>query len=133
MDRRKGSRSRVIDSVEAAAGLFASAFSGARDERLYVAHLCTNKRLIGIRIRYASARRQVDFPLRAIIHDAVGLGSAELVLAHNHPSGDAEPSATDINATRSLIRIAGPLGVKVRDHLVFGGGSYVSLRQRGLL
>lgn len=130
----RGGRKRIIDSLEAANALFAPAFVGARDERLYIAHLDAERRLIGVRIRFAPEGRPVDFPLRAIIGDAVALGSTDLILAHNHPSGDPVPSATDIEVTRSLVQIARPIGLNVRDDLVFGGGGrFVSFRQRGLL
>ena len=133
MERAQGRRVRVIDTVEAAVALLASAFARARDERLYVAHLGEGRQLIGIRIRFAPEDQPLDFPIRGIIADAVALGSAEVVLAHNHPSGDPTPSATDIESTRSLVQVARPIGLTVRDHLVFGGGAYVSFRERGLL
>jgi len=55
------------------------------------------------------------------------------LLIHNHPSGDPTPSAADIEGTRSLVQVAKPIGVSVRDHLVFGRDSVASFRARGLL
>jgi DNA repair protein RadC len=133
MKRAQGRRVRIIDSLEAALALFAPALARARDERLYVAHLGEARDLIGIRIRFATEGSAVDFPVRGIIADAIALGSAEIVLAHNHPSGDPTPSVTDIESTRSLIRVARPIGLIVRDHLIFGGGTCVSFREQGLL
>lgn len=124
---------RTIDSLDAAHALFAPALAHASDERLYVAHLDRRSRLIGVRLRYGKIERAVDLPLRAIVADAVALGSHALLLAHSHPSGDPSPSETDIEATRLLVRIARPLDLRVRDHLVFGGAAFVSLRAEGLL
>lgn len=133
MERAKCRRVRLIDSLEAARALFAPALVHARDERLYVAHLDETRQLLGLRIRFAPDHGAVEFPVRGIIADAIALGSASVILAHNHPSGDPTPSATDIDSTRSLVRAARPIGLAVRDHLVFGGGAFVSFRERGLL
>ncbi|HYZ48297.1 MAG TPA: JAB domain-containing protein [Sphingomonas sp.] len=126
-------RRRIIDSLQAARELFAPAFARARDERLYIAHLDSSRRLMGLRIRYAQSDSMLDFPVREIVADAIALQSAGLVLAHNHPSGDPTPTAADIEATRGLVQVGRPLGLAVRDHLVFGRGGFVSFRERGLL
>jgi DNA repair protein RadC len=130
----EGHRRPLIDSLSAAEAFFAPTFDRARDERLHVGHLDAGMRLIGVRIRYAAAGMPVEFAIRGIIADAIQLGSAALILAHNHPSGDPTPSATDIETMRSLVQVARPLGLVVRDHLVFGSeGRFVSFRQSGLL
>ena len=73
------------------------------------------------------------FPLRDIIADAATHGSAGIVLAHNHPSGDARPSESDRRATRRLASAAEALDCAVLDHLVFGGDDCTSFRRIGLL
>lgn len=128
-----GRDARIVDSLDAARVLLAPLFYGARAERLIVAHLDRAGRLLGVRIRYAPPGTPVDVPVRAIVADALQLGTAALILAHNHPSGDPTPSGADIDAMRSLMQAARPLGFAVRDHLVFGGDGFVSFRQRGLL
>jgi DNA repair protein RadC len=55
------------------------------------------------------------------------------MLAHNHPSGDPEPSADDIRTTRDAVAAGRLLGVEVVDHLVMGAGRHVSLRERRLM
>lgn len=130
---RERVRTRVIDSLAAADALFAPALARARDERLYVAHLDGQARLIGVRLRYALDQQTVDLSVRGIVGDAIALGSAAVVLAHNHPSGNPQPSATDIEATRELAHIAKSIGLSVRDHLIYGGGTVVSFRSLGLL
>jgi DNA repair protein RadC len=71
--------------------------------------------------------------LRQIIIDASHHGSAGIVLAHNHPSGDARPSDSDCRATRRLASAAEALDCTVLDHLVFAGKDCTSLRQLGYL
>lgn len=75
----------------------------------------------------------VDLPVRDIISDAARLGSAGIVLAHNHPSGDASPSDADCRATRRLARAAEAIDLAIVDHLVFGAGECRSFRRMGLL
>ena len=72
--------------------------------------------------------------MRSIIADAARLGSAGVVLAHNHPSGDATPSASDCRATRKLAVAGEAMDLAVVDHLVFAAdGECRSFRRMGLL
>ncbi len=68
---------------------------------------------------------------REVFHEAVTARAASLVLFHNHPSGDPEPSAEDFALTRRLVSAGTLLGIEVLDHLVLGAGRYVSLKDRG--
>jgi DNA repair protein RadC len=57
-----------------------------------------------------------------------------LLLGHNHPSGDPEPSAEDVVLTRRLASAGALLGIDVLDHLILGeAGRFVSLKSRGVL
>lgn len=70
---------------------------------------------------------------REVFQEAVVSRAAALVLFHNHPSGDPEPSAEDLALTRRLSSAGGLMGIEVLDHLILGAGRYVSLKQRGIL
>lgn len=70
---------------------------------------------------------------RDVFRTAVRMGATSIVLAHNHPSGDPEPSRDDIALTRRLSESAELLGIPLRDHIVFGDGRFVSLKERNLL
>jgi DNA repair protein RadC len=61
---------------------------------------------------------------------AIRLGAAAIVVAHVHPSGDAEPSREDIELTKRLIEAGKLLGIPLLDHLILGDESFVSLRSR---
>lgn len=69
---------------------------------------------------------------REVFAPAIAVASASLILAHNHPSGDPEPSTEDIMVTQQLVESGRLLGIPVRDHVVLGDRSYVSLRERGI-
>jgi DNA repair protein RadC len=70
---------------------------------------------------------------REVFQEAVVSRAATLVLFHNHPSGDPEPSAEDLSLTRRLAAAGSLMGIEVLDHLVLGAGRYVSLKERGVL
>ena len=64
---------------------------------------------------------------REVFRTAVSEGAANLVLVHNHPSGDPTPSSEDRAVTRQLAAAGRALGIPVLDHVVIGRGRYVSL------
>ncbi|MES2001274.1 MAG: JAB domain-containing protein [Pseudomonadota bacterium] len=101
-------------------------------ESLWVAHVDDEARCVHVS-RHQGDERGAAFPLRTIIADAATHGSAAIVLAHNHPSGDARPSKSDCIATRRLAAAAEALDCTILDHLVFGGSDCVSMRQLGYL
>lgn len=70
---------------------------------------------------------------REVFHPAVSCCAAAVVVAHNHPSGDPEPSPEDLALTRRLRQAGEILGIEVLDHIVVGRARYVSLKQRGVL
>ncbi|MDD3867609.1 MAG: DNA repair protein RadC, partial [Eubacteriales bacterium] len=70
---------------------------------------------------------------RDLFREAVKANAASLILAHNHPSGDASPSKEDIETTRRLMEAGEMMGIRVVDHLIVAAGGSVSLRQLGYL
>ena len=70
---------------------------------------------------------------REVFHAAIRAKAAALVLMHNHPSGDASPSADDLEITRRLVQVGDMVGIRVVDHVIVGQGAFSSLADRGLL
>jgi DNA repair protein RadC len=70
---------------------------------------------------------------REVFSAALGARATAIVLAHNHPSGDPEPSEVDIALTEQLAEGGRILGIRVLDHIVVGDGAFVSLLERGRL
>jgi DNA repair protein RadC len=123
-----------LDGLETARGFFAGCFADTDPgrESLWVAHVDDQARCVHL-TRHEGDETGAKFPLRSIIADAAVHRRAGIVLAHNHPSGDATPSASDCRATRRLASAAEALDCAILDHLVFGGGECTSLRRMGLL
>ena len=68
---------------------------------------------------------------REVFGPALRVGACAVVVAHNHPSGDPEPSSEDRGVTERLFAAGELVGVPLLDHIVVGGASFVSLRGRG--
>ena len=107
--------------------------SALRREVFHV--LCFNSRnvlLADVRVAEGTMNTCPVDP-REVYAAALTTRATAIALAHNHPSGDPEPSAQDVALTMQLVEAGRLLGIKVLDHLVVGDGSYVSLMERGLL
>ena len=70
---------------------------------------------------------------REVVKLALAHNAAALILAHNHPSGVAEPSQADRQITDRLVQSLGLVDIRVLDHMVIGDGETVSFAERGLL
>jgi DNA repair protein RadC len=108
----------------------APALSAQRREAFYV--LCLNTRqflLREVRVCEGSADACVVDP-REVFSVAVLARAASIILAHNHHSGDPEPSAQDRALTQQLVDAGGLLNVRVIDHLIVGDGAYFSFVER---
>lgn len=70
---------------------------------------------------------------REVFREAAVAGAAAIVLFHNHPSGDPEPSGDDVTLTERLVAAGILMGIDVIDHIVLGDARYCSFRERGIL
>ena len=123
----------IIGTARDAADLLEPLFAEARCEKLAVLHLDSERRMLALDEKLVESRDEMVLPMRAIIADALDLGTSGMVIAHNHPSGDPRPSRADIAATRRLAETAANLGIRLHDHLIFAGKSCRSFRALGLL
>ncbi|PZP31587.1 MAG: hypothetical protein DI603_12075 [Roseateles depolymerans] len=90
-------------------------------------------RLIALETLFRGTLTQTTVHPREIVKRALELGAAACVLAHNHPSGVAEPSRADELLTKRLSEALALVDVRVVDHLVVGANDVVSLAERGLM
>jgi DNA repair protein RadC len=107
----------------------------AHEPREQVRALFLNHRLNLIRdevLGHGCVARAVVYP-REIMRRALELGATGLVLAHNHPSGDLQPSRDDIQITRQLVEAGRALDVTINDHIIISRYGHTSLRSCGLI
>ncbi len=102
-------------------------------ERVRVLHLNAKNRLIRDELVSEGSIDRATVHVREVIRRAIDLGSASLILVHNHPSGDPAPSKSDIALTREIALAGKPLGILVHDHVIIGQAGHSSLRSMGLL
>ncbi len=70
---------------------------------------------------------------REVVRKALDVGATALILVHNHPSGNPEPSRADIDITRRIAEAGRLLGIVVHDHVIIGREGHVSLKAKGLI
>lgn len=102
-------------------------------ERFRVLHLNTRNMLIRDEVMHKGTVDQAAVYVREVIKRAIDLGSAAIILVHNHPSGDPAPSRADIDVTRTIAEAGKRLGIALHDHLIIGTGGHVSMRAQGLI
>lgn len=100
-------------------------------EVFLVLFLDNQHRVIRHEEMFAGTISSVEIHPREIVREALKVNAAGIILAHNHPSGVAEPSAMDIRVTEQIIKACQLLGIRVLDHLVIGHGETVSFAERG--
>ena len=102
-------------------------------EHLRVIALNTKMRSLGVIEIYIGSINNVQIRLAEVFRPAIQRNANALILAHNHPTGDACPSPDDVAITRAAVQAGKLMDINVADHIVIGrGGCYVSLKERGL-
>ena len=122
---------RRIDRLSAAHALFGH-LGGACHEFAGIAYLARDRRVLGLRL-IRGGHDWVGVAPRMLTIDALAFGATDVVMAHNHPSGDARPSDHDLAHARRVSRALGAVEVRLLDHLVIAGGEMTSLRALGML
>ncbi len=102
-------------------------------ERVRVLHLNSRNMLIRDELMAEGSIDQAVIHVREVIRRAMDLGSAALILVHNHSSGVPTPSRADIQLTRDIAEAGRKLGITVHDHIIIGANGHSSMRTSGLL
>jgi len=127
-------RERVqIKGTAQAADYLRERLRGLAEEHFRVLYLNRQNRLLDDVLLAQGAVDSVRPPLRGIIARALQTNASSLIVAHNHPSGVAEPSESDRLLTRDLIAASRPLGLRVLDHVIVGEETTYSFADSGLL
>lgn len=102
-------------------------------EHFRTVSLNTKNRVLAIdNVAVGSLNASLIHP-REVFKGPVKRSAAAIILVHNHPSGDPSPSLEDIQVTRRLVEAGKLLGIEVLDHLILGDGSFISMKEKGLL
>lgn len=102
-------------------------------EHFLILMLDARQRIIEAKIISIGSLARVDIHPREVFRDAVRLGTHSIILAHNHPSGDASPSGADVDITRRMAEVGNLVGIPVLDHIVVTPTEHSSLRHLGFV
>ncbi|HIK26755.1 MAG: DNA repair protein RadC [Oscillatoriaceae bacterium SKW80] len=120
---------KEIDSPAAAAAALSHELMWQSQERFAVLLLDVKNRLLGTQVITIGTATETLVHPREIFREVIRSGATRAIIAHNHPSGNVEPSSEDIQLTRQLLAAAQILALPLLDHLILGCGNYQSLRQ----
>jgi DNA repair protein RadC len=102
-------------------------------ERVRVLYLNAKNVLVRDHLLSEGSVDEAAVYVREVIRGAVDSHATAMILVHNHPSGDPQPSQADIGLTREIIEAARPLKIQVHDHVIVGATKSCSLKQMGLI
>jgi DNA repair protein RadC len=123
---RQGAR---LDQPEAVARYLVQRLQGNRREVFGFLGLDGRHRLIGCHELTLGTRTQTPVDPAELFRAAVLADASGLVVFHNHPSGDLEPSRDDLALTKRIARAGEVVGIKILDHIIVAGARWLSLRQ----
>ena len=102
-------------------------------EKFGIITLTTKNGIAGIHVIAVGGLNQAGIEAREVFQQALLNNAASMILFHNHPSGEVQPSKEDIHFTKRLNDAGQIIGIKVLDHIIIGeGGRYASLKEKGL-
>ena len=101
-------------------------------EKLYVLLLNTKQELLRVHEVYRGTVNSASVRIAEVLRPAIKDNCPNIVVVHNHPSGDPNPSAEDIRVTRRLARSAEIMDIDLNDHVVIAAAGFVSMKRRGL-
>jgi len=119
----------VVDDPAIAAAALSHDLMWQAQERFAILLLDVKHRLLGTRIITIGTATETLAHPRDIFREVIKQGATRLIVAHNHPSGNTDPSPEDIHLTCQLLAGAQLLGIPLLDHLILGNGDFQSLRQ----
>lgn len=101
-------------------------------EELWIINLDTRNRVLNLTKLYQGSVNSSQVRTAEIFRQAIIDNAPSIIIAHNHPSGDPQPSPDDIGVTRAIVQAGKILEIDVLDHIVIAKDKYISLKERGL-
>ena len=123
----------VIRSPQDAANLVMSDMGALKQEHLRVMLLNSKNHLLSIHEVYKGNVNASTIRTSELFHNAVRENCPAVIVVHNHPSGEPEPSNDDIIATEHMVKGGKALDIEVLDHIIIGNQKFVSLKERGII
>lgn len=122
----------VISCPADAANLLMAQLAMQEREEVHLLLLDTKHRVIRRVLVYIGCLSNVPIRIAEVFRPAIKENCAAIILAHNHPSGDPDPSPEDIRMTEEIHQAGKIMGIELLDHIVIGNNRYISLKEKGL-
>ena len=103
------------------------------EEHFVMLALDTKLKVVGAFDIHAGTSKSSLVSAKSVFTRAMLCNANSIIVAHNHPSGDAHPSRDDVNITRTLEKAGEILDIKLQDHIIIGDDSYYSFKREGRL
>ena len=122
-----------ISSPKDVSTLLINEMSNFKQEVFKLILLNTKNIIIGTKDVFKGTLNSSIVHPREVFKEAVQRGSANIIVCHNHPSGDPNPSKEDIDITLRLKECGNIMGIELLDHIIIGDNKYVSLKEKGII
>ncbi|MCI9068528.1 MAG: DNA repair protein RadC [Lachnospiraceae bacterium] len=133
ISRSRIAREEAFQTPKGVASYFMEEMRHKEKEELRAAFLDTKGHLLKETVLSVGTVNEAHISPREIFLDALRYQAVGMILLHNHPSGDPEPSEEDILVTKRVAEVGDLLGIPLLDHIVIGDNCYISLKERGTL
>lgn len=122
---------KVLHNPTDALDIFRPVVCGREHETFAIAYLTTRHAVLGVEPMFRGTVDGAAVYPREIVKRALELNAAAVILAHNHPSGDCEPSEADRSITVRISKALAMVDIRLLDHLVLSNTAHTSLAERG--
>lgn len=130
--RRAESNGRpTLNRTDAAGAFFLPFFHGLREEQVYAAFLDDDFRLLKCRRMFEGGINFAPLSVRKLVEAAIREHAVNIILAHNHPDGQAIPSVEDREATQRLAVSLAAVQLQLADHIIVAGEEFLSMAECG--
>ena len=133
LEARLGEPGACIDNPDKTRQYLALQLAEKEHEVFCLLMLDNKHRVIGFEELFRGTIDGASVSPREVVKEVLARNAAAVILAHNHPSGEPEPSRADITLTRRLVEALALIDVRVLDHMVVGGTEVISFAERGLI
>ena len=127
------SRRCIINSPDTTRQYLQLHFRGLQREEFACLFLDTRHHVLALETLFKGTIDSAAVYPREVVKRALELNATSVIISHNHPSGDAEPSQADIRVTETIKNALQLLDIRLLDHMIIGKGVVVSLAERGLI
>jgi len=125
--------SKKIETIEDVYNHFVDELKDKKKEHFYALYLDTKNRIIEQELVSVGILDASLIHAREVFNPAIKANAKSVLLVHNHPSGDCEPSSADIEVTRNLVAAGELLGIDIIDHIIIGDEKFMSMRKQGMI